>query len=65
MHAAKHNVLSTRLSGLLRKFVGVAAKISETNDFIALVMMTKNDEVAAEGLSGRGNASVHGVVGKY
>ncbi len=39
MHAAKNDVFAAGMRRLLRKFVGVAAKIGEANDFIALIVV--------------------------
>ena len=40
MHTAKNDVFATGMPRLLRKFVGVAAKIGEANDFIALIVVS-------------------------
>ena len=64
MHAAEDDVFASGMRGLLRKFVGVAAKIGEANDFIALIVMSKNHALAAQSLAGGGDAVVHGVIGQ-
>ena len=64
MHAAEDNVFAARMRGLLRKFVGVAAKIGKADDFVALIVVSKNHALAAQSLAGGGNAVVHGVIGK-
>ena len=50
--------------GFLRKLVGVAAEIGIANDFIALIVMTQNDAVAAKSLASPTNTFVHGVIGE-
>src|SRR5208337_3192420 len=47
MHAAKDNIFSRRLGGLLRELVGVSSKIGEANHFIALIVVTEDYEIAA------------------
>src|SRR5579859_510429 len=49
----------------LRQLVGVAAKIGEANDLIALVMMPKDHRPRAELAPCRGYARIHGVVREY
>ncbi len=65
VHAAKYDVLAAGGCRLLRKFVGVATKIGEANDFIALVVVAENHAFAAQSFAGRGDALVHGVVGQH
>ena len=64
MHAAEDDVLASGARGLLRQLVGVAAKIGEANDFVALIVMSKNHAFAAQSFAGGGNAVVHGVIGQ-
>src|ERR1700674_2206300 len=64
MHAAEDDVLAPGMRRLLRELVGVAAKIGETNDFVALIVMSKNHAFAAQGLGGGGDAFVHCVIGQ-
>jgi hypothetical protein len=63
MNAAKDDVAAVSVCGLLRKLVGIASEVGEADDFIALVMMTEDDYVASELLSGSVDAFVHGVIG--
>src|SRR6185437_9229440 len=53
MHTAENDVFAARRSGLLRKFVGVAAKISEADYFITLVVVSKDHQIGAQGVFGR------------
>src|SRR5256885_665008 len=64
MDSAENNVAALRSRRFLRKFVGVAAKIGEANDFIALVMVPQHDYLASEGQPSLSNTLVHGVVRK-
>ena len=64
MHAAENDVFPAGLGGFLRQLVRVAAEIGKADDFIALVMVTEDDHIAAQSLPGRSNALVHGVVGQ-
>ena len=64
VHAAENDVFAAGLGGFFRELVGIAAEIGEADDFIALVMVSEDDHVAAEDLAGCANAVVHGVVGE-
>ncbi len=64
VHAAEDDVLAAGPGGFLGKFVGVSAKIGEADDFIALVVVSENDALAAQSFAGSGDARVHGVVRK-
>src|SRR5439155_25578127 len=63
VHPAKDNIFAACTCGLLRQFVGVSAKIGEADYLVALVMVSKNDDIAPEFLSGRTNAVTHGCIG--
>ena len=47
MHAAEDDVAAFGLRGHLRKAIGIAAIIGETHHFIALIVMTEDDALAA------------------
>src|ERR1700730_13512682 len=64
MHAAKDDVLPARLCSLLRELVGVAAKIGESDDFIALIVVTEDYTFPPQNFACGRNAIVHGVVGQ-
>jgi hypothetical protein len=64
MNATENNVATLRACCFLREFVGVAAKIGEANDFIALVVVSKHDYLTAEGPPGLSNTLVHRVIRK-
>ena len=64
MHTAEDDVFAAGVRGLLGQFVGIATKIGEANDLIALIVMSKNHAFAAQGLASGGNAVVHGVIGQ-
>jgi hypothetical protein len=50
MDAAKHDEFSFRvLRDLTRQTEGVASVVGKFDDFVALIMMTQNDQPAAEG----------------
>jgi hypothetical protein len=65
MNAAKHDVLSIGFGGSLGQFVGVATKIGEANDLIALVVVPQNHSRGTQGSFGRSNARIHRAVRKY
>ncbi len=65
MHAAEDDVAAFGLRRHLRKAVGIAAIIGKTHDFIALIVMSEDDALAAQVCSGGRNAGVHRVVGEY
>ena len=48
MDAAKDDVAAVGFGGLVRKLQGVAAEIGELYDFIALVVMSQNNDVASK-----------------
>jgi hypothetical protein len=64
MYAAEHDVLALRLCCDFRKPIRIAAKIGETNHFVTLIVMSKNDEPRAQLAFSGGNAGVHGNVGE-
>jgi len=64
MHTTKDNVLPASVRGLLRELVGIAAKIGETDHFVALIVMTQNHAVAAQNFAGGSDALVHSVIGE-
>ena len=47
---------------LLRQFVGVAAEIGEANDFVPLIVVTEDHNIAAQFFSSGGNPLVHRVI---
>ena len=63
MDATEDNVAGVGFGGLKREFQGVAAKISEFDDFVALVVMAEDDHVFAQADFSCGNAVVEGVIG--
>ena len=65
VHAAEDDVPAHGLRRHLRKAIGIATAIGEAHDFIALIMMTKNDALAAQGSFGGRNAVVHGAIWEY
>src|SRR5579885_3199472 len=62
MHAAKYDVLTAGLRRLLRELVRIPAIIGEPNDFIALIVVPKDDQITAQFPPCRSNAVVHGVI---
>jgi hypothetical protein len=62
MHAAEDNVAAVGGSGELRKLVGIAGEIGEADNFIALIMMAEDNDVASELLSRCVDAFVHRVI---
>ncbi len=64
MHAAEDDVVCRSLRGNFGELVAVAGEVGETNDFIALVVMPKQDRRRAKPLPGCRNACVHAVIGK-
>ena len=65
VHAAEDDVAAFGLRRHLRQAIGIAAAIGEAHDFIALIMMTKNDALAAQSSFGGRNAGVHGAIREY
>ena len=65
MDPTEDDVFSRRSRSLLRKFVRIAAEISEANDFITLVVVAQNDDVASQDFPGRRNAVIHRMVWKH
>src|SRR5881394_3235496 len=63
MDATEDDVAGVGFGGLKREFQGVAAKISEFDDFVALVVMAEDDHVFAQADFSCGNAVVEGVIG--
>ena len=47
VHAAKDDVAASGLRGHLRETIGIAAIIGEANHFIALIVMSEDDALAA------------------
>src|SRR5690348_5898805 len=64
MHATEDDVSAPRIGCLLRKLVGIAAKIGVADHLVALIVMAQDGDVGPQGTLGRSNAVVHGVVGK-
>src|SRR5215472_1023761 len=62
MNAAEDDVAGIGFRGLEREFEGIAAKIGEFDDLIALVMVAEDDDVFAQAVFGGGNALIQGVV---
>ena len=62
MHATEDDVPAPSGCGLLRKFVGVAAKVRKADDFVALIVVPENQQIPAQGVFGRSNAFIHGAV---
>src|SRR5205807_8670312 len=62
IHAAEDDVLACGAGSLLRKPVRIATKIGETNHFIALIVMTEDYGIAAQGFSGSKDAVVQRVI---
>lgn len=62
--AAENDVAGARGGSLLGELEGIAAEISELNDFIALVVMAQNDGILAEARLGSGDAGVEGRIGR-
>src|SRR5882724_1582729 len=48
VHAAEDDVAALGLGGLKGEFEGVATEVGELNDFVALVMVAQDDDVAAQ-----------------
>src|ERR1019366_4482862 len=65
VYAAEDDGADFGLRRHLRQAVGIAKAIGEAHDFIALIMMTKNDALAAQGSFGVRNAAVHGAIREY
>ena len=65
MHTAEDDVAAFVLRRDLREAVGIATIIGETHDFIALIVMTKDDALRAQLGFGSRNAAVHGAVREY
>ena len=63
VHAAEDHVLRVGLGGDLRELVAVAGVVGEPDDFIALVVVPKQNDVGSQLGAGRSDAVVHGVVG--
>ena len=63
MNAAENDVAGISLRGLEGEFEGIAAKIGELDDFIALVMMAEDDHVFAQAVFCGSNTLVEGVIG--
>src|ERR1700737_1479759 len=63
MHAAEDDVAAVGFGSLVGKLEGVAAKIGKFDDFVALIVMAKNDGVFSELGFGGSDAVVEGVVG--
>src|SRR5258708_5066272 len=63
--AAEDNVFRVSTRAFLGKFVGVTAKVGEANDFVALVVMAKDQSAGSERTTSSRNAGVHGVVGEH
>ena len=64
VHAAEDDILSFCFGGNLREFVRIAGVVGEADDLVALVMVAQQNRGFAETRTCRGNALVHGVVGK-
>ena len=62
MHAAKHDVVAFGFGGQLREAVGVTRKISEADDFVALIVMSENSDALTQFSAHRGNALIERVV---
>jgi len=65
VHAAEDDELGVgMLADLLRQLEGIAGVVGELDDFVALVMMTEDDQPRAERAFGGGDAQVHVLVGQ-
>ena len=62
MHAAENNVTASGFGGLIRKLEGIAAKVGEFNDFVSLVVVSQNYDVASQTYFRRGDSLVERVV---
>ncbi len=62
VNAAKKHVLCVGLGGDLRQLVAVAGVVGKPDDFVALVMMTQQDDVGSQRGARRCDAGIHGVV---
>ncbi len=62
VHAAEDDVAALGLRRLVGKLEGVAAEIGEFDDFVALVVMAKDDDVIAEAGLCNGDAIVERIV---
>ena len=64
MNAAEDDVFGAGFGGDLRELVGVAGKVSKSNNFVALVVVAEEDGGGAEARARGRDAVVHGVVGE-
>ena len=64
VHAAENDVPGTGFRGNLGELVAVAGKVRETDDFVALIVVAEQDGCGAKLGPRRGNARIHGVIGK-
>ncbi len=64
VHAAEHDVAAFGLRSHLREPVGIAAIVGKAHDFVALIVMSEDHALAAQGLFRRRNAFVHRVIGE-
>src|SRR6266581_2173402 len=62
VHAAEDDVAALGLRRLVGKLEGVAAEIGEFDDFVALVVMAKDDDVIAEAGFCSGDALIERIV---
>ena len=63
MNATENDVARIGFGGLEREFEGIATKISEFDDFIALVMVAEYDNVFAQTVFGGRDTVIQGVIG--
>src|SRR5713226_2210750 len=62
VHAAEDDVAAFGLGCLEGELEGVAAKISELDDFVALIVMSEDYDILPEAGFGDGDAVIQGIV---
>ena len=62
MNAAEHDVAGISFSSLKRELEGIAAKIGELDDLVALVVVTEDNDILAQTRFGSGDTVVQGVI---
>jgi len=65
VNTAKDNVFGAGARGFLREFVRVASKVGKADDFIALVVVAKDDRAPAQFASRGSNARIQAAVWEY
>jgi hypothetical protein len=62
VHAAEDDIAALGLGSLEGKLEGVATKIGELNDFVALVVMAQNHDISVQARLGGSNAVIERIV---